>query len=72
MKIEAAIFGSICDKCKQPIMNQKGIAIIAGEDSQTYCQECYISTNKERLKILIEVCEDKISQVAIEKIEFKV
>lgn len=41
MKIESAIIGRICDKCEQPILNKKGIALIDGENSKTYCQRCF-------------------------------
>lgn len=56
--IKQAIFGSICDKCKKEILNNKGIAFIAGKDSQTFCQDCYVKTSRERLKTLIDECQN--------------
>lgn len=59
-KIEQAALGSICDKCKKKILNNKGINFVAGKDSQNYCQVCYVSTSRERLKTLIDECEKLI------------
>ena len=54
MKVEAAIFGQICDQCKQPILNKKGIALIDGEQSKTYCQDCYVSIKSNEKENNIE------------------
>lgn len=49
MKIKAAIFGSICDQCEKPILNKKGIALVDGKQSKTFCRKCYATEIKKSL-----------------------